>query len=197
MAAGLGARDTLRLEAAMPLYGHELNESINPYQAGLGRAVNLKGRNFIGADELQSIQSSTPSAVRVGIQLDGRRAAREGAIVIDMDSRAIGTVTSGSFSPTLGYPIAMAYVDSNIASVGNNVELDIRGSKVPVGSFHYLFISESNIEHDKSTGETALREFARMGGYGRRHSDRGNIGVRSCRINRSCLHGSSFRWKDR
>ncbi len=130
IAAGLGARDTLRLEAGMPLYGHELNESINPFQAGLKMAVNFKDRSFIGSDELHHIEKSPASTVRVGLKLEGRRAAREGATVLDFDSRAIGIVSSGSFSPTFGYPIAMAYVDRNVNQPGLAVEVDIRGSRV-------------------------------------------------------------------
>lgn len=127
---GLGARDTLRLEAGMPLYGHELDESIHPYQAGLGFAVNLKDRRFIGCDSLQKFSESPQLLKRVGLVLDGMRAARQGASVVDSDSRTVGTVTSGSYSPTLSRPIAMAFVDPAIAIDGTKVDIDIRGSKV-------------------------------------------------------------------
>jgi aminomethyltransferase len=130
MAVGLGARDTLRLEAGMPLYGHELDETIDPIRAGLGFAVNLKDRAFIGSESLVAIQSQGLSTTRVGIKLEGMRAARQGACVLDSDSRTVGLVTSGSFSPTLNQPIAMAFVDSAVAKEGSNVEVDIRGSRV-------------------------------------------------------------------
>lgn len=126
---GLGARDTLRLEAAMPLYGHELSESIDPFQAGLGFAVNLKDRSFIGSETLQAKAAAEQSAVRVGLILNGRRVAREGASLLDNDSRVIGEVTSGTFSPTLQQPIAMAYMAASMARPGSAVDVDIRGSR--------------------------------------------------------------------
>ena len=128
---GLGARDTLRLEAGMPLYGHELSEEIDPYQAGLGFAVNLEGRQFIGSAALQRKSESSPMAVRVGVTLEGRRVAREGAHLFDNDSRRIGEVTSGTFSPSLNSPIAMAYVAPVMALPGTAVDVDIRGAHTP------------------------------------------------------------------
>jgi aminomethyltransferase len=127
---GLGARDTLRLEAAMPLYGHELNESINPYQAGLGFAVNLGDRQFLGSDALAVVSQATLPVTRIGLKLDGRRSAREGALVLDADRRRIGEVTSGTFSPTLQTPISMAYVATEMGKVGTTLDVDIRGSIV-------------------------------------------------------------------
>jgi aminomethyltransferase len=129
VAAGLGARDTLRLEAAMPLYGHELSEEVDPIQAGLGFAVQTKGRSFIGSQVLTKRKAEKPSVVRVGIVLDGRRAARQGSAVLDADSRKIGEVTSGTFSPTLQKPISMAYISAEAAIPGSHVDVDIRGSK--------------------------------------------------------------------
>jgi aminomethyltransferase len=132
---GLGARDTLRLEAGMPLYGHELSEQIDPYQAGLEFAVNLdsaegRARQFIGADALQRKSQSTVAAIRMGLMLEGRRVAREGAELYDSDSRRVGQVTSGTFSPTLQRPIAMAYVAPAMAVPGMAVDVDIRGARV-------------------------------------------------------------------
>ena len=127
---GLGARDTLRLEAGMPLYGHELGESIDPYQAGLGFACNLKDRIFVGREALEQKSKLVTLPKRVGLVLDGRRAARQGADVLDADSRVIGQVTSGSFSPTLDKPIAMAYLDPAIAVIGTALDIDIRGTPV-------------------------------------------------------------------
>lgn len=132
-AAGLGARDTLRLEAAMPLYGHELTEQINPYQAGLKFAVNLKDRQFHGRDALQAAASATWPR-RVGLVLPGKRVAREHAKVISIDQNVVGEVTSGTFSPTRAEPIAMAYVDADeirrcSAEDGRKLWVDIRGTQ--------------------------------------------------------------------
>jgi aminomethyltransferase len=127
-AAGLGARDTLRLEAAMPLYGHELSEQINPYQAGLGFAVNLKDREFIGRAALVEFKADEQQPKRIGLKLATRRVPREhcGAF---LDDQAVGAVTSGTFSPTLDQPIAMAYVRPEAAAVGTELMVDIRGRR--------------------------------------------------------------------
>jgi aminomethyltransferase len=126
--AGLGARDTLRLEAAMPLYGHELLESVNPFQAGLDFAVNLDGRDFIGRDALQHFASDDKQPVRVGVQLDGRRVPRQGCTVLQGDE-PVGEVTSGTFSPTFERPIAMAYIRPTAQAVGTRLAVDIRGTQ--------------------------------------------------------------------
>ncbi|MFP6766098.1 MAG: glycine cleavage system aminomethyltransferase GcvT [Planctomycetaceae bacterium] len=127
---GLGCRDTLRLEAAMPLYGHELSTDIDPLTAGLGFAVKLKAADFIGRSVLRSIKSDGPQATRVGLELEGRRIAREGAQIIESDS-TIGAITSGTFSPTLQKSIAMGYVKNSFAEIGTSVEVDIRGKRHP------------------------------------------------------------------
>jgi len=128
-ADGLAARDTLRLEAGMPLYGHELSENITPLQAGLDFAVNLADRDFIGRDALVgSSDGSRP--VRVGLQLEGRRPAREGCPLLQGDA-PVGTVTSGTFSPTFERPLAMAYVKPSVSAIGTPLEVDIRGTKLP------------------------------------------------------------------
>lgn len=141
---GLGARDTLRLEAGMPLYGHELSEDIDPYQAGLGFAVNLDQRQFIGSAALERKRDSTQLAVRVGLTLEGRRVAREGAPLLDSDSRRVGEVTSGTFSPSLGRPIAMAYVAPAVAIAGQSLEVDIRGSQTPATITKLPFIKRTS-----------------------------------------------------
>jgi aminomethyltransferase len=128
---GLGARDTLRLEAAMPLYGHELSEEIDPLQAGLGWAVKLDKGDFIGRDALLARRNDPSRPVRVGLELEGRRAAREGAGVL-ADGRNIGRVTSGTITPTLNRPIAMAYVAPDRAAVGAALSVEVgRGQAVP------------------------------------------------------------------
>jgi aminomethyltransferase len=126
-AVGLGARDTLRLEAAMPLYGHELTEQINPIQAGLSFAVNLEGREFTGRAALLSAKQNKDQPVRIGVELVGRRAAREHYGIL-VDGKPVGAVTSGTFSPTLQKPIAMAYVPSAHAEIGTKLMVDIRGT---------------------------------------------------------------------
>ena len=130
VAAGLGARDTLRLEAAMPLYGHELSETINPYQADLGFAVHLKDRSFPGRDVLATLKKQPRKSIRVGLQMEGKRAARENYSVV-AGGNPVGHVTSGTFSPTLQYSIAMALVDPAFADAGTEVEIDIRGRMQP------------------------------------------------------------------
>ncbi len=129
-AAGLGARDTLRLESGMPLYGHELTEQINPLEADLGFAVSLQDRDFIGRAALAAIKQTGTARTRVGLKLDGKRAPREHYAVLS-DGEAVGEVTSGTFSPTLQYPVGMAYVKRALAEAGNRLEVDIRGKSFP------------------------------------------------------------------
>jgi glycine cleavage system T protein (aminomethyltransferase) len=128
VACGLGARDTLRLEAAMPLYGHELSESINPIEAGLDFAVSLGGREFVGSKALERAAADKSQSVRVGLQLDGKRVPRQGCPVLHSDE-IVGKVTSGTFSPTFERPIAMAYVRPTAQAVGTRLGVDIRGTQ--------------------------------------------------------------------
>jgi len=124
--AGLGCRDTLRLEAAMPLYGHELDETIDPYQAGLGFAVDLEGRCFVGRESLARMHDDPPRQRRVGLSLAGRRVPRQGYAVCQ-ETKTVGQVTSGTFAPTLDRPIAMAYVEPDWAAAGTRLSIEIRG----------------------------------------------------------------------
>lgn len=127
--AGLACRDTLRLEAGMALYGHELDKATNPYEAGLGKVVRL-GKDFVGRDALQRLSEQNVQRVLVGLKGSTRRAARAGYTVHQSaDGTAVGTVTSGALSPTLGYPIALAYLDATLAEPGTVVHVDIRGNK--------------------------------------------------------------------
>ena len=124
---GLGARDTLRLEAGMPLYGHELSEQINPFQAGLSYACHLEGYEFPGREALLRIRNEPLKSVRIGLEMSaGRRAARPGCLIL-VDGRKIGEVTSGTHSPTLGKPIAMGYVSPEYVRPGTELQIDIRG----------------------------------------------------------------------
>ncbi len=129
-AAGLGARDTLRLEAAMPLYGHELGEDTHPYQAGLSFAVDLEKRTFPGRDALAKLREDTSAPHRAGWRLSGKRVPREGYAVLAGEEQ-VGHVTSGTFSPTLNVPIAMGYVRPDLATAPAAVMIDIRGTRVP------------------------------------------------------------------
>ncbi len=128
---GLGARDTLRLEAAMPLYGHELNEEIDPLQAGLEWAVKLDKGDFVGREALLKRQQDKSREVRVGLELEGRRAAREGMQVLQGE-QVVGWVTSGTFTPTLNKAIAMAYVASEQSAVGTQLAVEMGKSKAAV-----------------------------------------------------------------
>jgi aminomethyltransferase len=126
--AGLGARDTLRLEAGMPLYGHELDEQHDPISAGLNFGVSLD-KPFVGRDALARVAEQGPKQKLVGLALGGKKAARAGHVVLAGDSPA-GAVTSGALSPTLGYPIAMAYVDAAVSAVGTKLAVDVRGEQL-------------------------------------------------------------------
>jgi aminomethyltransferase len=125
--AGLAARDTLRLEAGMPLYGHELSPDIRPAQAGLARAVATDKAVFVGQGALGP---SPDSPVLVGLVSGGKRAGRAGYAVYD-GGRLVGEITSGALSPTLGHPIALAYVTPDSAASGTALQIDVRGTRIP------------------------------------------------------------------
>jgi aminomethyltransferase len=133
--AGLASRDTLRLEAGMPLYGHELTTETYPAQAGLGRVVNLaKEVDFVGRNASE-LGPDASAPVLVGLMGHGKRAARAGYPVYAADSttggdEAIGVITSGALSPTVGVPIAMAYVSPRFARPGTELHVDIRGNRL-------------------------------------------------------------------
>ena len=127
--AGLASRDTLRLEAGMPLYGHELGLDTFPAQAGLGRVVALaKEGDFVGRAASEA-GPAVGARVLVGLTTEGRRAGRAGYPVFDGESE-VGVVTSGALSPTLGFPIAMAYVDP-AAATSTSLTIDVRGTRIP------------------------------------------------------------------
>jgi aminomethyltransferase len=133
--AGLAARDTLRLEAGMPLYGNELGASLTPYDAGLGRVVKLdKPGDFVGRDALAARAAREPGTQLIGLTLQSRRVPRHGYDVL-FEGKPCGTVTSGAPSPTLGVPIAMAYVSPGAASAaaggGGGLAVDVRGQAEP------------------------------------------------------------------
>jgi aminomethyltransferase len=123
---GLGARDTLRLEAGMALYGHELTEDTDPLQAGLGRSVKFDKGEFVGREALLRRREDATAPVRVGLELEGKRIAREGSAVLH-NGRPGGRVTSGTFSPTFRKVLAMAYVEPAAAAAGTALQVDVRG----------------------------------------------------------------------
>lgn len=128
---GLGARDTLRLEAGMPLYGNELDLDTNPYEAGLGRVVKLeKDGDFVGRAALEKVARDGTARRLVGLVMEGRGIARHG-YPVHAGERRTGVVTSGTQSPTLGQPIAMAFVAPGDAEPGTLVDVEIRDARVP------------------------------------------------------------------
>jgi aminomethyltransferase len=129
---GLGARDSLRLEAGLPLYGHDLSPETDPVAAGLTFAISKRRKaegGFLGADKvLPMLAQGTPRS-RIGLAVEGRMAAREGAKVFHQD-KEVGIVTSGGFSPSLQQPIAMAYIDAELAAEGTSLTIEMRGKKL-------------------------------------------------------------------
>ena len=129
---GLGARDSLRLEAGLPLYGHDLGPDTSPVEAGLNFAINKRRRSdggFLGAARVLAELAEGPSRKWVGLSLDGRQAAREGAEVF-AGTEQVGIVTSGGFSPSLDRPIATAYVAAAQAAPGTPLEIEVRGKRL-------------------------------------------------------------------
>ena len=128
---GLGARDTLRLEAAMALYGQDIDEQTTPLEAGLGWVVHLDRKgDFIGRSVLETQKQSGVSKRLVGLKLEGRNIARHDYPIF-YEGEPVGTVTSGTLSPTLGYPIALGYVRSDLAKLSQLVDVEIRGKTYP------------------------------------------------------------------
>jgi aminomethyltransferase len=129
---GLGARDSLRLEAGLPLYGHDLTPQIDPIEAGLAFAIARRRRSeggFPGHTQIAAALADGPARRRVGLSIEGRLAAREGAVVLAGDA-PIGSVTSGGFSPSLGHPIAMALIAAEHAAPGTALAIDLRGRRI-------------------------------------------------------------------
>lgn len=124
---GLGARDTLRLEAAMPLYGHEMDETVTPLETGLGFAVKLKKADFLGKTALET--QNPPPRKRIGLKMTGRGIARERCEVFQ-DGKPIGFTTSGTHCPYLGGAYAMALVETEAAQLGDALEVDVRGRRI-------------------------------------------------------------------
>ena len=133
---GLGARDSLRLEAGLPLYGHDLDPQTTPIMADLGFALSKRRREeggFPGAERILLERAQGAAVKRVGLMIDGRQPVREGAAILDADASEVGKVTSGGFGPSVGAPIAMAYVPLALAAPGTTVQIAQRG-KVHTGT---------------------------------------------------------------
>jgi aminomethyltransferase len=139
---GLGARDTLRLEAGMALYGHELDRETNPLEAGLDFAIKLEGGEFFGREALRKVREAGPARKLVGFDVDGRRIPRQGATVLH-GGEARGKVTSGTKSPTLGKVICMAYVPSELAKAAEGWEVEISGKRYPLSPTPLPFYSRT------------------------------------------------------
>lgn len=131
---GLGARDSLRLEAGLCLYGHDIDTTTSPIEAGLAWSIQKRRRaegGFPGTDRIQRELRDSPSRKRVGIRPDGRAPAREGTEILDINGAKIGTITSGGFGPSVNGPIAMGYVVAAAAGTGTKVQLVVRGKPLP------------------------------------------------------------------
>jgi aminomethyltransferase len=131
---GLGARDSLRLEAGLCLYGHDIDETTSPVEAGLLWSIPKRRRTegrFPGAERVLAEIAKGPSRRRVGLRPEGKAPAREGAEIVDASGEILGRVTSGGFGPSVGAPIAMGYVQAAAASAGAPVDLAVRGKKLP------------------------------------------------------------------
>ncbi len=140
---GLGARDSLRLEAGLCLYGHELDETVSPVEAGLVWSIGKRRRaegGFIGAGRVQRELAEGVKRKRVGIRPEGRAPARDGTVITDQGGRPIGIVTSGGFGPTIGGPIAMGYVETASAAVGTPVNLIVRDKPLPAAVVALPFV---------------------------------------------------------
>lgn len=130
---GLGARDSLRLEAGLCLYGHDIDQTIDPIEAGLAWSISKRRRThggFPGASQILHALAEGPSRRRIGLVLEGKAPAREGAAITTPDGFSIGHVTSGGYAPSLGRPIAMGLVAAPYACVGQELHLDVRGKKL-------------------------------------------------------------------
>jgi aminomethyltransferase len=140
---GLGARDSLRLEAGLCLYGHELDETISPVEADLVWSIAKRRRaegGFIGAARVQKELAEGVSRKRVGIKPQGRAPARDGTVIADASGREIGKITSGGFGPSVGGPIAMGYVEAKSSVPGTKVNLIVRGTSMPADIVKLPFI---------------------------------------------------------
>ncbi len=141
--AGLGARDTLRLEAALPLYGHELDDDTSPLEAGLERFVKREAGGFVGAEAIERRAAAEPTRRLVGLVLEGRGVARAGHEIAD-GADVVGAVTSGAPSPTLGKSIALGYVRAGLEAPGTALDIRVRGRTVPARVVETPFVARGS-----------------------------------------------------
>ncbi|WP_101759185.1 glycine cleavage system aminomethyltransferase GcvT [Oceanicoccus sp. KOV_DT_Chl] len=151
-AIGLGARDSLRLEVGLCLYGHDMNETISPIEAGLlwsisksRRSGGEKAGGFLGADAIFTQISKGTSRKRVGLKIDGRAPVREGAELVNAEGEVIGKVCSGGFGPTLGGPVAMGYVPTELSAVGSKMFALLRNKQIPVEVVKMPFVPQNYV----------------------------------------------------
>ena len=151
---GLGARDSLRLEAGLPLYGHDIDETTTPIEAELGFAVGKRRRldgDLPGANRILDELVDGPSRRRIGLAIEGKTPAREGASIFAPDGAPVGTVTSGGFAPTVNAPIAMGYVISDFASVGQQLEIEVRGRRLTASVAALPFVAHRYYRRSSKT----------------------------------------------
>ena len=140
---GLGARDTLRLEAGLPLYGQDMDETASPVEAGLAFSIGKRRRlecDFLGADRVLRELSEGPKRIRVGLKLEGRAAARHGMRILDPAGNPVGEITSGAFTPTAAASIATGYVHTGLSKPGTRLAVEIRSAAVPAGVTNMPFV---------------------------------------------------------
>ncbi|MGA9548584.1 MAG: glycine cleavage system aminomethyltransferase GcvT [Rhodomicrobium sp.] len=140
---GLGARDTLRLEAGLPLYGQDMDETASPVEAGLTFSIGKRRRSeggFLGADRVLRELSEGPKRIRVGLKLEGRAAARHGMRILDPAGSPVGEITSGAFTPTAAASIATGYVHTGLSKPGTRLAVEIRSAAVPAGVTNMPFV---------------------------------------------------------
>ena len=145
---GLGARDTLRLEAGLCLYGHDINESTNPIEANLKWAISKRRREeggFVGYNKIKSDMNGSLTRLRVGIKPEGKIIAREGVKIFSKDGKEIGSITSGTFGPSVNGPIAMGYVKFNFSKLGTQIVLEVRGKKYNANVSELPFYKKSYV----------------------------------------------------
>ncbi len=147
---GLGARDSLRLEAGLCLYGHDMDETSDPAQAALLWSIGKRRREAKDFPAAEKTLDGTPSRKRVGIRPEGRAPAREGAEIADKSGRVIGIVTSGGFGPSLNAPVAMGYVEPAFAAAGTPIDLMVRGKPLPAVIAPMPFVPHTYRRQEKS-----------------------------------------------
>lgn len=149
---GLGARDTLRLEARMPLYGQELSDTISPYEAGLGWAVSLTKGDFVGREPMAAVKERGAPRRTVGFATTGRSGAPRTHCEVQVDGRTIGEVTSGTFSPTLQQNIGLALVEREFAGIGKPLQIIVRGKPIDAVQVKVPFYKRADVTQDPNPG---------------------------------------------